>query len=88
MNDIDRFKPLADANSIVEIGDLDISNDENALTLSGSLRLEPNETSIVRAKSLAKLFERAAKALEKAREEGKSAEPIPTTGVDQFGLPR
>ena len=87
MNDIDRFKPLADASSAIEIGDLEISNDENTLTISGSLRFDPTEESIERAKSLSALLERTANALEKARAAGKSAPTVPTTGTDEFGLP-
>ena len=87
MNDIDRFKPLTDAASALEIGDLEISNDENCLSIAGSLRLEPTKEGIERARSLSRLLARTAEALEKALKEGKSAAPKPSSGTDEFGLP-
>ena len=87
MNSIDKFKPLSNSTSALEIGDLEISNDENMLVISGSLYLVPDKESIERAESLSNLFKKAATELKKAMDEGRTAKVIPTTGTDEFGLP-
>lgn len=89
MADLDNFKPLTDANSAVTLGDFEISNDDNAINIGGSLRLEPNNADIENAIRLANLFDRIAKALKRAKDEGKRATKIKPTkvGKDEFGLP-
>ena len=81
------FKPLEDADSVVNIGGLSIENGSDTLLVNGSLELDRDEKSIERARQLAELFSKIANKLDADVKAGLTSDPVEEGAVTEISNP-
>jgi len=81
------FKPLEDADSVVNIGGLSIENGSDALLVNGSLELTRDEESIGRARQLAELFSKIANKLDADIKAGLTSDTVEEGAVTEISNP-
>lgn len=86
MNAIE-FKPLEDAESVVNVGGLSIENGSDTLLVNGSLELARDEKSIERARQLAELFSKIANKLDADVKAGLTSDPVEEGAVTEVSNP-
>lgn len=75
------FVPYADEADVLRIGDLEIENRLDRVTLTGDLVLTKDQAGLARVKELKALVDRIAKALEADKELPQAIEVTPTVTV-------